>query len=329
MGCWGSRMVLFRWYAGAQEKRMGEKGFLARILVTVLVLVISKVKGYKGTLEMAFRNFMYAQDDEDLSILLRYPSPSFGDGSPSTLINNEPSLLEAEPLDATNLKQLVENTVDSGGSPAHERMLVLGTSSISRRMMDIKTGGVILTIRPVSCRRLTDQMKGECHMLKERKKARDKECKELKAKCEAAMANFDNNPTVNVLRQKIKSLSRELWTLESKVVTLEAEKGRLEAVEATLCQEINVVKCDRVEVVTKVVPYVAIKLVHNDEVVPFEEVADMKAPFDLAKVNGYRPSYKKAYTKARNGLATATFPFLSDVLADYFASVEAVLSKKP
>ncbi|GJY23654.1 hypothetical protein Tco_0397312 [Tanacetum coccineum] len=148
----------------------------------------------------------------------------------------------------------------------------------------------------------------------------DKECEELKAKCEAAMANFDNNPVVNVLRQKIKSLSREvmehkaildrmlpaasyqenLATLESKVATLEAKNGRA-------------------KVVTKVVPYVAMEFMHSDEIAmlvrklvssvvfygrcaAFEEVADMKEPFDLAKVK---------------------------VVADPFVSVEALLSKMP
>ncbi|GKG62564.1 hypothetical protein Tco_0634337, partial [Tanacetum coccineum] len=52
-------------------------------------------------------------------------------------------------------------------------------------------------------------MKGEYDVLKEREKAKDKECEDLMAKCEAAMADFDNNPSVNVFRQKIKSLSDE------------------------------------------------------------------------------------------------------------------------
>ncbi|GKG29016.1 hypothetical protein Tco_0416381, partial [Tanacetum coccineum] len=63
--------------------------------------------------------------------------------------------------------------------------------------------------------------------------------------------------------------------------------------------------------------------------VAFEEVADVKEPFDLAKVKGYRPSYKKEHTNAGNELVTATFPFLSKVVADPFASVKALLSKKP
>ncbi|GKB16207.1 hypothetical protein Tco_0850130 [Tanacetum coccineum] len=48
-----------------------------------------------------FRNFMYTEDDEDLSFLLHESSPGFRTGSLSTLINNKPLLLEAEPLNAT------------------------------------------------------------------------------------------------------------------------------------------------------------------------------------------------------------------------------------
>ncbi|GKG54952.1 hypothetical protein Tco_0562939, partial [Tanacetum coccineum] len=61
----------------------------------------------------------------------------------------------------------------------------------------------------------------------------------------------------------------------------------------------------------------------------FEEVARMKEPFDITKVKGYRSSYKQEYTRARNELATATFPFLTDVVVDPYSSVESLLSKKP
>ncbi|GJV69555.1 hypothetical protein Tco_1485064 [Tanacetum coccineum] len=88
--------------------------------------------------EMAFKNFMYAKYDEDMSFLPREPSPCFGTGSPSILINNEPPLIEAEPLDTTNLEQLVEKTADSKGYPTHGEMLEVGTGSIAERMKSRK-----------------------------------------------------------------------------------------------------------------------------------------------------------------------------------------------
>ncbi|GKF46326.1 hypothetical protein Tco_0136128, partial [Tanacetum coccineum] len=87
---------------------------------------------------MAFRNFMYAEDDEDLSFLPRESSLEFGTGSPFDSINNKPPLLKADLLDSANPEQLVENTANSGGSPAREKMLVIGTGSISGWMKDRK-----------------------------------------------------------------------------------------------------------------------------------------------------------------------------------------------
>ncbi|GKB54221.1 hypothetical protein Tco_0904974 [Tanacetum coccineum] len=211
--------------------------------------------------------------------------------------------------------------------------------------------------RALELLKVVEQMKGECDVLKEKEKARDKECDELKAKCEAAMAIFDNILAVNVFCEKIATLFGEVkedkasldtmlreskkWagyqvslsTLESKVASLEAEKARLKAVETSLRQEVENVKHDRANVVSKVVPYITMELIHSDELgmligklvsfavfygrcAAFEEVTKIKEPFDLSKVKGYRPFYKKEHTRACNDLATATFPFISEVLAD-------------
>ncbi|GJS95098.1 hypothetical protein Tco_0802066 [Tanacetum coccineum] len=182
--------------------------------------------------------------------------------------------------------------------------------------------------------KVVDQIKGECEVLKERENARDKECEDLKAKCEAAMADFDNNPAINVLHQKIMSLpgevkehkaslnrmllERKKWVsyqesltaLESKVASLEAEKAKLEVTEASLHQEVDVVKRNRVDVVLKVLPYIATELVHSDEMGllvgklvssavfyrrcdAFKEVAEMKDPFDLSRVKVIGPPTRK------------------------------------
>ncbi|GKE73338.1 hypothetical protein Tco_1535379 [Tanacetum coccineum] len=61
----------------------------------------------------------------------------------------------------------------------------------------------------------------------------------------------------------------------------------------------------------------------------FEQVVDMNDPFDLSKVKGNRSSYKKDHNQASNNLATATFPWLDEFMADPSAPIEALLSKKP
>ncbi|GKC04173.1 hypothetical protein Tco_0995783 [Tanacetum coccineum] len=172
--------------------------------------------------------------------------------------------------------------------------------------------------------KVVDRIRAECNVLKDMEKARDQECEELKAKCEAVMANFDKKPAVNVLREKIVSLSEEKL---SKPLSIKSCNAKL----------------DWVEVVSNVVPYVAMKLVNSDDMgrliaklvyasilfgwcQAFEEVARMKEPFNITKVKGYKSCYKQEHVRVGNELTAATFPFLVDVVAD---SVEALLSKKP
>ncbi|GJS83028.1 hypothetical protein Tco_0749569 [Tanacetum coccineum] len=177
------------------------------------------------------------------------------------------------------------------------------------------------------------------------------------------MSDFEKNPTVIALREKISTLftkvkehkanlvrmmlesqkwasyQASLSTLELQIASLEAEKARLEAVKVSLRKEVDDVKQDRMEVISKVVPYAAMKLMHNDDLgslvgrlvssaifyercKAFEQVARMKEPFVLSKVKGYLPSYKKEDNQAGNDLAIDTFPWLSEFVADPSAPVE-------
>ncbi|GKD55687.1 hypothetical protein Tco_1289074, partial [Tanacetum coccineum] len=118
-----------------------------------------------------------------------------------------------------------------------------------------------------------------------RERAKEEECEELQAKYEAAMTNFEKNPTVMALQEKI---SKPL-TLDSKITSLEAEKARLEAIEVSLRREVEELKQDRREVMLKV-------------------------------------GYEKLMPATI--LATATFPWLDEFVADPSTTIEALLSKK-
>ncbi|GJY29803.1 hypothetical protein Tco_0405570, partial [Tanacetum coccineum] len=122
------------------------------------------------------------------------------------------------------------------------------------------------------------------------------------------------------------------------MMMLESQKwaGYQHSLSTLESKEVEELKQDRREVVSKVIPYAAMELVHSDDMGSlvgrcraFEQVAGMKEPFDLLKVKGYCSSYKKDHTQDSNDLATATFPWLDEFVADPSAPIEALLSKKP
>ncbi|GJS79648.1 hypothetical protein Tco_0729529 [Tanacetum coccineum] len=176
-----------------------------------------------------------------------------------------------------------------------------------------------------------EKMSGEADVIKARERSREEEC------------NLDR---MMLESQKWAGYQVTLSTLESKADSLEAEKAKLEAVEASLRREVEELKQDRRDVVSKVIPYAAMELVHSDELGrlvgtlvssaitygrcrAYEQVATMKEPFDLSKAKGYHSSYKKEHTQASNDFATATFPWLDKFATDAAALIEALLSKKP
>ncbi|GJQ89158.1 hypothetical protein Tco_0000297 [Tanacetum coccineum] len=283
--------------------------------------------------EMAFKNFMYAETNEDMSFLPKEPSLGFGTGSPFVSINTEPSVgssssraTRANTTSSKDSSPLLTISNDDEGLPN-----VLELQHTNAYHLKAVVDNVV-NRRSRELLKVIEQIRGKCDVIKERERAIDEECEGLKAKCKAVMIDFDNNLAVVILHEKISTLSSEA----------KEHKANLDR----MMLEIDDAKHDRMEVVSKVVPYITMELVHSDKLcrlvgklisfavfygrcATFEEVAKLKDPFYLMKVKGYRPSYKKEHTKAGNDLATATFPFLSKVVADSSASIKALLSKNP
>nr|GEW32858.1 hypothetical protein [Tanacetum cinerariifolium] len=76
---------------------------------------------------MSFRNFIYAENDDDIYFLPKEPSADFGTGSPSISINTEPPVVEFVPID-----QPAKNTADSKHSPRREEYLIHPKSVVAR-----------------------------------------------------------------------------------------------------------------------------------------------------------------------------------------------------
>ncbi|GJX11785.1 hypothetical protein Tco_0201644 [Tanacetum coccineum] len=198
--------------------------------------------------EMAFRDFIYAENEEDLSFLPKEPSPGLGTGLPSMSVNTKPPSVDVEPL-----LKLFEDTTDFGGSPkpevfvVHPGSVVSLMSSSSKMLMHVTLKFLLLLLQ---LRKSLGQSYGcgvkirrECDVMEERERAQEEECEELRSKCEASMTNFEKNPCMVILS-----------ALKSKVASLEAEKARLEAVEASLKKEVDDVKHDRWRLFQRPIP---------------------------------------------------------------------------
>ncbi|GKA98231.1 hypothetical protein Tco_0826168 [Tanacetum coccineum] len=166
-------------------------------------------------LKMAFRNFIYTEDDEDLSFLPKELSPGFGIGSSSVSVNMEP--LKA---DEKLVIQPIEVTADSRESPKLElppvkRKLAPGSStSYATRtktssskddipyltvsdddeglpdVLELKDATAyhlkISAITPPAWQNhldnhidVIDKLRGEFDVMKDRVRAKEEECEEL------------------------------------------------------------------------------------------------------------------------------------------------------
>ncbi|GJS39460.1 hypothetical protein Tco_0564503 [Tanacetum coccineum] len=166
--------------------------------------------------------------------------------------------------------------------------------------------------------------------IRARELEKDKAYAELERKCNEALFDLDKNPLVADMRTEIE-------TLQGRVDGLHSECTRL---------EMDMLKQDRASVVAKVVPDAVTKLIRSDEMgmlvanlvkasiiygrcAAFDEVANLKEPFIMEKMDGYRPTLNQEYDQAGDDLANASYPFLSKYVNDPYASLEQLLSKKP
>nr|GEW92208.1 hypothetical protein [Tanacetum cinerariifolium] len=67
-----------------------------------------------------------------------------------------------------------------------------------------------------------EKMRGEADVIKARERSREEECDDLRVKCEAVMAEFDKNPDVLALREKISSLTTDVKEHKDAAASIEA-----------------------------------------------------------------------------------------------------------
>nr|GEW02384.1 hypothetical protein [Tanacetum cinerariifolium] len=277
--------------------------------------------GLQSSWEHGQQNFIYTEDEEDLTFLPKDFSPGFNTGSPSVSINTEPVRADEKPAVESMTEPVNERmrtTTDLGGIP--KEMFLLFTLGVLRPALgkrSAKQGEGFLdnhldvdlldlhdrcyarqavvdnTVnrRSRELLKIIKKLRGEADVMRARELACEDEYEGLQAKCEAFMTDFDKNHVVLLLRENMSSLTAEA----------KEHKGNL----------------DRREMVSKVVPYACMELLPIDELgrlvgklvssditfskcMAYKQVARMKEPFDLSKLR-----------------------------ADASASMEAFLLKKP
>nr|GEU91845.1 hypothetical protein [Tanacetum cinerariifolium] len=144
-----------------------------------------------------------------------------------------------------------------------------------------------------------------CDAIWEREVEKDKAYAELKRKCNEALLHSEYSRLV-LEEKKYVNYEQTMYILYSKVEGLESKRERLKSSDTQLLQEVDRLRCTNLE-----------------------DVTALKEPFDLEKMHGYRSSSKKEFDQAGDDLATASFRFIAEAIADPYASLEKFLLKKP
>ncbi|GKE38492.1 hypothetical protein Tco_1461897 [Tanacetum coccineum] len=151
---------------------------------------------------------------------------------------------------------------------------------------------------------------------------KDRAYAKLERKYNEALQDLDKNPLVSDMRSEIKDLQGQVDGLHSEYsrLILEEKNGlimnRLCLLFGLKSKALSLKGRDS---------NAAMNLIRSDDL----EVAVMEEPFVLEKMLGYRPSSKEEYDQAGDALANASYPFLTEYVANPYASLEQLLSKKP
>nr|GEU45894.1 hypothetical protein [Tanacetum cinerariifolium] len=248
--------------------------------------------------EMAFTNFIYTKDDEDLLFLPKEPSPGFGtEITKNFRESSKPELFVVHPGSvSTRIKDRKCKTRGGLSRPLVKRKLAPGSSNShathAKTSSSSKDDVPYLTV--------ADDDEGLLDVLE----LKDATACHLKIPAITPLAwknHIDNHIDVELLDLHDRCYARQAVVNNA----VNRRSHELLQVIKNLRGEFDVMK-DR-------------------ERAREEECDELQAK---CEVKCYRSSYKKDHTQAKNNLATATFPWLGVFVVDPLAPIEALLSKK-
>nr|GEW89360.1 hypothetical protein [Tanacetum cinerariifolium] len=253
---------------------------------------------------MDFKSFMIQGVDGKFNFLLEEGFDDNQGSFSAKSVNNETHILDAEPISAALLPNVIDNIIDSSNTSSDDKLPPMHPSHLlslwrvrSRRMQ----GKGNLLLKPFERVLTAGLRRAPVHASKVVGDA-------------STPLDVNSNPDIH---RKFKPVYGEIDRLRQ----------------------------DRAAVVSRVVPDAAMKLVHSDEIgvlvvrlvraaivhgrcTTFEEIARLKEPFVFEKMPGYRMSLKDEYDRAREDMAKASFPFLSEFTSNPYEYVKQLLSIK-
>nr|GFB02294.1 hypothetical protein [Tanacetum cinerariifolium] len=126
----------------------------------------------------------------------------------------------------------VKRNLASGSSISHATRAMTSTSKDDVPFLTVSDDAEAVVDNAVNMRscellEVIKKLKGECDVIKERERAREEESGSLQVKCEVAMSDFEKNPTVIALREKISTLSTKVKENKGNLdrMMLESQKG--------------------------------------------------------------------------------------------------------
>nr|GEW51558.1 putative nucleotidyltransferase, ribonuclease H [Tanacetum cinerariifolium] len=235
--------------------------------------------------EMDFKSFMLGGVDGKFNFLPAEDASESQNFPSVKSMNNDALMIDATPLSSVYLSNIVENAADSDDPSYGDDEQSLVASGVPGEALPQKVQKV-----PARASKVVGEASTPLDV--------DSDFDIHERKGNEALQDLDKNPLVFVMRAEIKALQEQVDGLYS----IESERERLKSFNIQLLQEIDSLKQDRADVVSRVIPDAAMKLNGNDDLgvliaklfrssiiygrcQDFDEVAAMEEPFVLEKMD--------------------------------------------
>ncbi|GJT71861.1 hypothetical protein Tco_1031147 [Tanacetum coccineum] len=220
--------------------------------------------------------------------------------------------IDAKPITIVHPSEFAENISDSDDAPSKmDEVTLIGRSKLQNSGAEFPSAKelkdffdfhwVVAHVTPSrTCKLISvlSKARASCDAIREREVAKDMAYAKLEGKCNEALYDIEKNPFVLDMRSEIKNLQGQVDKLHSEYSRLFLEEKKWVNYEQTLSVLRLKIEATRFvcsdEMGLLVARLVKVAMFHV-KCTAFEKVADLKEPFILENILGYRPSSRKEF----------------------------------